>query len=212
MEEKNSSDKKNGKGGGLLMKLLANIAVMACVSVALVWVSTIWLDAWTAHGRYAVVPDVKGMPYDAAVRVLNEGGFDVELTDSVYDTKMRPGEVVDQSPNVNAKVKEGRLVYLTVNAFSPRMITLPNLVDTSLRQARSILEGLGVKNIKVVEVPSDFKNLVLAVKRDGVRLSTGARVSINSHIVLEVGAGAPEENLDSIAPVDSVVMEPVDLI
>lgn len=199
--------------GRLTVKILINIILMMAVGAFLVWLSTIWLDSWTHHGKYLVVPDVKGMSYERALDKLESEGFEVELSDSVYDNKVRPGYVVDQNPKVNTKVKDGRLVYLTVNAFSPRTVTLPGLTDTSLRQARSILEGLGIKNVEVVEVPSEFKNLVIAVKRNGVRLATGARVPMNAKIVLEVGAGLPElEELDSIPPTDSLAIEPLDLI
>ena len=62
-------------------------------------------------------------------------------------------------------------------------------------------------------MPSEFKNLVIAVKRGGVRLSTCARVPLNAQIVIEVGAGLPEfEEMDSIPVTDSVAIEPLDLI
>ncbi|MCM1483223.1 MAG: PASTA domain-containing protein [Muribaculaceae bacterium] len=207
-------DKNNGGSRGrLALKILLNLFLMLCVGVVLVWLSTLWLDSWTDHGHYATVPDVKGLPYEQALDSLESRGFEVELTDSVYNDKLRPGTVVEQNPKVGTKVKNGRLIYITVNAFSPRTVTLPNLVDTSLRQAKSILEGLGLKNISIVEVPSEFKNLVIAVKRGGVRLSTGARVPLNAQIVIEVGAGLPDiEEMDSIPPTDSVAMEPLDLI
>lgn len=206
-------DNEKGLKSRLVIKILINLTLMLGVAVLLVWLSTVWLDVWTDHGEYATVPSVKGMPYAEAVESLEKQGFEVELSDSVYNDKLRPGTVVDQNPKVDAKVKNGRLIYLTVNAFSPRTVTLPNLIDTSLRQAKSILEGLGLKNITVVEVPSEFKNLVIAVKRGGIRLSTGARVPLNAQIVIEVGAGLPEfEEMDSIPVTDSVAIEPLDLI
>lgn len=185
---------------------------MIAVGAILVWISTIWLDSWTDHGHYATVPNIKGMPYDAALDSLNKLGFEVELSDSVYDNKAKPGTVMDQSPKDGTKVKNGRLIYLTVNAFSTRSVTIPGLVDTSRRQAESILRGLGLTNLQVVEIPSEFKNLVISVKRDGKRLSAGARVPVNARIILEVGAGSDDALSDSIAPTDSVAIEHLDLI
>ncbi len=77
-------------------------------------------------------------------------------------------------------------------------MTLPVLTDVSLRQARSILEGLGVMNITVKEVPSEYRGLVLAVMHDGVRLMPGTRIPVTTHVTLEVGAGYSEAEADSI--------------
>lgn len=209
----NSENNKRPRKRGLAVKIMINVLMMMCIAVALVWLSTLWLDSWTDHGNFATVPEVKGMPYEHALQRLHNEGFEVELSDSVYNSSVKPGMVVDQNPKMGTKVKNGRLIYLTVNAFSTRSVSIPNLTDVSLRQAKSILNGLGIKDIVVEEVPSEFKNLVLAVKRDGRRLSTGARIPVNSRITLEVGAGLPDlENTDSIVPTDSIAMEHLDLL
>lgn len=73
------------------------------------------------------------------------------------------------------------------------------MTDISYRQAKSILDGLGIKNVRVDTVPSDFQDLVISVKRDGKRLMAGARVPVDVKLVLEIGAGAPEEILNEAA-------------
>ena len=111
--------------------------------------------------------------------------------------------MIDQNPKVGTIVKEGREIYLTINAFSPKMVSLPTLTDISLRQAKSILEGLEIKKVVEKRVPSDFKDLVLAVRYKGTRLSPGARVPVNATIELEVGEGKAEELIDTVGE-DSV--------
>ena len=73
------------------------------------------------------------------------------------------------------------------------------MTDISYRQAKSILDGLGIKNVRVDTVPSEFQDLVITVKRDGKRLMAGARVRGDVKLVLEIGAGAPEEILNEAA-------------
>ncbi|MCM1111437.1 MAG: PASTA domain-containing protein [Clostridium sp.] len=180
------------KPRGFWWKLFVNILAMAAVGVALVVAALFWLDSWTGHGEEAIVPDVKGKSFDTASALLRAGGFEVVLTDSVYDRTSRPGTVVEQSPKVNTKVKPGRTIYLTINALSPKTVTLPALTDISVRQSRSILEGLGITRIDEVSVPSEFKDLVLSAKCNGRVLQPGARVPVNSVIRLEVGDGLPE--------------------
>ena len=96
---------------------------MCGVGIVILWIATLWLDSWTHHGEYLVVPDVKGKSFQDAKNTLVNEGFTVELTDSIYDTSTRPGTVVEQNPKVGTKVKDGRLIYVTINAFSPKSVT-----------------------------------------------------------------------------------------
>lgn len=195
----------------LIGKIGLNLLIMLGVVLAVVWCATIWLDSWTEHGVYAVVPSVKGMSYDVAADRLKQDGFVVELSDSIYDNNVHRGAVVNQNPTPGSKVKRGRQIYLTVNAFSPRSVSIPQLKDTSLRQAESILRGLGFTHVDVVEVPSEYKNLVIAVKRNGKMLNAGARVPVDSRIVVEVGAGMPSLDEEGSGATDSLIIDRVDL-
>lgn len=200
-ESKHNNAKPAKKPMGFALKLALNLVLMGVVFALLVYAALCWLDAWTLHGQYKTVPDVKGRPFDSALQVLQLEGFVVELSDSIYDRNSSPGTVVEQNPKENNKVKPGRTVYLTINAFSPKNVTLPSLTDISVRQARSILEGLGITKIETISVPSEFKDLVIGARHDGVELQAGARVPVTSSITLEVGDGLPEIT-DSITASD----------
>lgn len=183
--------------------IIVNLLAMGVVGIAVIWLALGWLNIWTGHGKELVVPDVKGQTFENARLMLEEAGLSVELADSVYDDKAQRGAVVDQNPKVNTRVKPGRTIYLTINAFSPKTVSIPNLTDISSRQARSILEGLGIKDVVEEMVISEYKNLVLGARYNGKRLTAGARVPVNARIILEVGDGMPELP-DSVAPTDSV--------
>lgn len=185
-----------------MKKIFLHIGIMMVVAVVIGWLAMLWLDIWTRHDDTITVPSVKTLSFGEAATRLDREGLVAVLSDSVYDKSTRPGTVIDQNPKVGTVVKEGREIYLTINAFSPKMVSLPTLTDISLRQAKSILEGLEIKKVVEKRVPSDFKDLVLAVRYKGTRLSPGARVPVNATIELEVGEGKAEEFLDSIS-VDS---------
>ncbi|MDE5989010.1 MAG: PASTA domain-containing protein [Duncaniella sp.] len=185
-----------------MKKIFLHIGIMMVVAVVIGWLAMLWLDVWTRHDDTITVPSVKTLSFGEAATRLDREGLVAVLSDSVYDKSTRPGTVIDQNPKVGTVVKEGREIYLTINAFSPKMVSLPTLTDISLRQAKSILEGLEIKKVVEKRVPSDFKDLVLAVRYKGTRLSPGARVPVNATIELEVGEGKAEEFLDSIS-VDS---------
>lgn len=184
MENSNDTKKR-----GFAFKLILNLLAMVAIGAILVVIALFWLDSWTEHGKVAIVPDVKGNNYAEALSRLHSDGFDVELSDSVYNRHSRPGVVVEQNPKVGTKVKPGRTIYLTINAFTPKTVTIPSLTDISARQARSILEGLGIENIREVTVPSDFRDLVISVKRGESQLLPGARIPVTSTVTLEIGDG-----------------------
>ncbi|MDE5664442.1 MAG: PASTA domain-containing protein [Duncaniella sp.] len=179
-----------------MKRILLHIGLMFLVAVVIGWLAMMWLDVWTRHDDTIIVPTVKSLTYDDASRRLSEEGLVAVLSDSVYDKSTRPGTVIDQNPKVGTVVKEGREIYLTINAFSPKMVTVPTLTDISVRQAKSILEGLEIKNIVEKRIPSDFKDLVLGVYYKGHRLSPGARVPVNATVELEVGQGVNDTFVD----------------
>lgn len=211
-EHTTENDRK--KGFPTWIKVIFNLILMGCAGVVLIWLTTQWFDIWTRHGQEIEMPSVKGMSLYAAQENLEAEGFEVELADSIYDAKVKPGYVVEQNPKVGSRVKKGCTVYLSINAFAPRQVLLPGLTDISFRQAKSVLDGLGITNVRVDTVPSDYQGLVLAVKRDGRRLMPGARIPINASIVLEVGAGMPEEilNSDSLPDDQPVMVENLNLL
>ena len=195
-----------------MKKILMHIGLMVLVGLAVAWMAMLWLDKWTRHGDTIVVPSVKTYSFERATQALKEDGLLAILSDSVYDNRTAPGTVIEQNPKAGTVVKEGREIYLTINAFSPKMVTLPSLTDISVRQAKSILEGLEIKKVIEKRVPSDFKDLVLAVRYNGNRLSPGARVPVSATIELEVGEGLPDVlETDSIPAEESVPTEQLDL-
>ena len=194
-----------------MKKIFIHIGLMIVVALIIGWLAMIWLGIWTRHGQTISVPAVRSLAYDRAVEMLDAEGLKGIVADSVYDNRTQPGTVIEQNPKAGTIVKEGREVFLTINAFSPKMVTLPSLTDISLRQARSILEGLEIHNVTERRVPSDFKDLVLAVRYKGIRLLPEARVPVNATIELEVGEGMPELVPDSISDSIEEQSEQLDL-
>lgn len=181
--------------------IVLNLLLMLVVAAALGWLVMSWLGYWTNHGKTAVVPAVRGLPYEAALASIQEAGMVCEVSDSVYDSKAKPGTVMEQNPKAANIVKPGRTIYLTVNAFYPRKVSVPQLTDISLRQARSILEGLGITDIVEKKVISEYRDLVLGAECNGVPLTAGMRVPVTARVVLFVGDGLFEEE-DTTAGAD----------
>lgn len=173
--------------------------VFICIAGWIILVAAMFfLDSWTHHGEVEIVPMVKGLELSVAEKTLRDKGMVYELTDSVYDRSYPPGTVVEQSPRANSKVKPGRTVYLTIVAFSPKLVTIPPFMNVSMREGKAMFEGLGFSGVRVVEVESEYKDLVLGAKCNGVPIRAGQRLPQSSVITLEVGRGYAAPEADSL--------------
>lgn len=178
--------------------IIFNLIIIVVVAVIGIWIAYLSLAIFTKHYEYNVVPDVEKMKYSDAITLLHNQGFKVEISDSLYRDDIKPGYVVEQNPEATAKVKPGRVVYLIINAVSPKQVFVTDLKGISLRQGKSILESLGFKNISVKYNEGKNKDLIQRVLVNGKPLLGNEKVKINSNILLEVSNGKLDEIIDSL--------------
>ena len=178
-----------GKNHPVLVNVLGAIIVFVAV-----WYSLyLLIDVFTLHGQEAKVPSVRNISLENAIHKIEEAGFEWEISDSLFDERVKPGMVLEQEPKGNAMAKTTRIVYLTINAYNPKTVNLPILSDISGRDAKNRLESMGFKYVNVDTVPSADEGLVLAIKVNGHPVTPGSKVSIKDQISIEVGDGQVPE-------------------
>src|SRR4030095_14090198 len=123
------------------MNLLAGLVLM----ILLLFLLSIFLGPLTRHGKNKTVPNVVGKSFTEAEKILNKGGFDVEVQDSIYIDTTAKGTVLRQVPDGDATVKISRTVYLTINRQVPPVVEMPNLKDFSFRNAELQLRNMGLR-------------------------------------------------------------------
>lgn len=182
--------------------IIANLLLIIVCGCVLIWLALLFLDSWTNHGETSTVPQVKGMSYSQASLVLGEADLKAEISDSIYDRYAAPGTVIESWPRAGAVVKRGRQVYVTITAFSPKMITISMpVIGVSSRQAISYLEALGITSIRLISVPSQYPDLVENAYTSEKTLNVGTSLPITSSVTLEVGT----------APVDTFPTDQLDI-
>lgn len=160
------------------------------------------LDSYTHHGEALSVPDFTGMTLEEVESLCNEKLIRFSLIDSVYTDSVagsfaKPGTVVDQSPGPGFKVKENRTIFITIKAFFPERVSMPQVVGVSLRQATATLETYGLRIGTLTYVPDLATNYVLQQMYKGDTIATGTRIKKWSTIDLVVGRST---NVKSIVP------------
>lgn len=177
--------------------IISNLIIMFFVAIILVWCAMIFLNVWTNHGSTSTVPQVRNLSYTTAAQLLHDCDLKIEIADSVYERNAAPGTVIESWPKAGAVVKRGRQVYVTITAFSPKMVHLTMPVSgVSSRQAISYLRGIGITGIRIVTVPSQYADLVESATVDGKPLHVDSEIPITATVTLEVGA-VPEPVLDA---------------
>ncbi|WP_423129271.1 PASTA domain-containing protein [Gaoshiqia sp. Z1-71] len=166
---------------------LTNLLIMLGVTVVLLLVTMFAIRVYTEHGESLAVPNFTGMNMDQAEIILREKNLTWEIVDSLYTSEAEPGSVIDQFPLSGFLVKEGRTIFLTICARDPEQVNMPKLTDISLRQALNIMHNNGLNVGEVKYVPSEYPNLVLTQKMNGLEISAGTPVNRGSMIDLVVG-------------------------
>ncbi len=187
-----------------------NLLLAAVVACGLIYGVLRWLDVYTKHNEAVVVPDVKGLRMDEAAALFDQSHLRYNVIDSVFSKDVKPGAIVELVPEVGSKVKEGRIVFVTVNAMTSQMATIPEVEDLSFRQAYALLKARGFEKIDIEYVAGKYKDLAIGVEMRGKVLAKGTHVPLTAPLVLKVSSGTDEIPQDSLLqnqPVESLDSE-----
>lgn len=179
-----------------------NIILILIVASGLVAITLFSLNKYTRHNETIEVPDLKGLQIQDAASIISSSNLRYEVVDSVYNQEGVPGAIVEQIPLGKSHVKEGRTIYLTIQAKTEQLVSIPDLEDASLRQAESLLKSLGFNRINIEKVPSQYQDLVFGVVYKGITVKPGQKIPKNSILTLRVGDGgvsADSTDIDSTA-------------
>lgn len=167
---------------------LFNLVVVAALCIALYMLFFASLSFITGHGNEVKVPQVQGKTVKAAIALLESQGFEVEV-DSAYDPKQKPFIILIQSPEYNATVKEGRLIFLTVNKAEPPLTPMPNLLNMSFRSAEMLLKSNKLILGDTTFRPDIAKGAILEQLYKGQPIRPGQMLPQGSRIDLVIGDG-----------------------
>lgn len=176
--------------------VLANISSIILLFIVLSYFSLLFLKVYTHHGQSLVVPDFKGLSHKEVVSQAKKKNLRYQVIDSAYIFNAIPGSVIEQYPSPGDKVKQKRIIYLTIASFTPEFAPIPKVIDVSLREAQSRLENSGFKIGQVIYRPSEFKNLVLEQRFENKTLPVGKMLPKGTSVDLIVGKGLSSEFTD----------------
>ncbi len=160
------------------------------------FIITFWLSSYTSHGQTIKVPNFTGVKLSDLDKFIADKKVRYLVIDSIYDVKSPKGTVIKQEPTPNDEVKENRMIYLYVNSIAPPSVTMPKLVDRSLRQAQAMLTTYGLKlGLPIKFIPDQCANCVLDQLSKGKKIMPGEVIPKGTVINLVVGKGLSDEEV-----------------
>ena len=167
-----------------------NIVLMGAVLVGVPLGAFYALDQFTLHGEQIEVPQVVGCSAYDATEQLEAASLRVEIADSMYSAKAKPGAVIEQTPRGGSQVKSGRIIYLTINMKGEPMVKFPDIVrNSSLREAEAQLKVLGFSLTPPKRVEGQPRDFVVGVRQGTRELYAGQMVSRDRALTILAGAG-----------------------
>ncbi|MDY0141981.1 MAG: PASTA domain-containing protein [Bacteroidales bacterium] len=172
-----------------LFNFLGAIAFIFIVIVVL----NIYLKFYTQHGKSVTVPTLIGMQTEDAIALLKNESFDYVIIDTIFDDNVDKGAIAEQTPEPEALVKKGRKLYLIVNSKNDEMISMPQFVGYSIRQANSLAESYGLLVGNLRYVPDIAANVVIRQLHDGDEIIAGTKIKKGSKIDMILGLGLSDK-------------------
>lgn len=168
---------------------LKNLGLAISIIVGVILILLLWMNLYTRHGQARPVPDFYGLTMEETILLAKKSKLKYMIADSVYTTIVPRGCIAEQSPKPGFKVKKWRNIVLTINAFNPEMVAVPNLMDLPIRQALLQIESSGLKMGESRFRPDLSQNIVLDQLYNGKRIIAGDSLQKGSVIDLVLGKG-----------------------
>jgi beta-lactam-binding protein with PASTA domain len=130
------------------------------------------------------------MSFEQVKSILSDKNLEWKIMDSVFDMSKPPMSIIDQNPKSKSNVKQGRTIYITINATTAPTTEIPDLIGrSSLKYATMQLQSYGLKLGEPVYKPDPHLNAVIGMMIDGKMVSKKMRVPKGTVVTLLLGDG-----------------------
>lgn len=130
------------------------------------------------------VPKVVGLSKEEAKLILISKGLNPIEVGTRYDDKIPENHILFQRPHPNSLVKKNRRIYIYISG-GEKQILMPRLVGRTTREARIILEKIGLHISKIEEVESDEPAGTIIAQQ----FSEGTKLYKDDYVYLKASIG-----------------------
>lgn len=165
------------------------------VSIILVLGILQWLKSSTNHNEFVEVPDLAKLSVTQMRKVIEDADLRYEVLDSAnYNPDYPRFSVIEQNPPAGNKVKQNRKIYVTVNPSGYKKVSVPNIIQVTLRNATAKLRAVGLDVQRVTYIDEFGKDMVYRIKYKGKYIEEGFKLPKTSKIELVCGNGKESQS------------------
>ncbi|MEZ4799071.1 MAG: PASTA domain-containing protein [Flavobacteriales bacterium] len=151
-----------------------------------------YLSWYTDHGEQVSVPDLTGMTAEEAEDLLGQNNLSILVVDSIYTKNAKGGTILDQTPIADAKVKDGRQVFVTVYRKLPPQETI-NIQEGDFGQVAIIkLKNKGIDFDIKYSPNNSLIGSVVSITHKGKKVKSGQTIARGEKVVLTIGTAVDE--------------------
>ncbi|MCB0410499.1 MAG: PASTA domain-containing protein [Flavobacteriales bacterium] len=172
-----------------------NLLLIISVTILIIWGIFKYLNSYTLNGETISVPQLEGLTIAEVEKTLKEKNLRYQILDSIYIEKGEKGVVLEQQPLADELVKQNRTIYITTSKIIAPKISMPDVIDMSLRLASAKIESYGLRVGKLSYFPSECVNCVLETKIKGKKIDINQAIAKGSVIDLILGSGTSAEKV-----------------
>ncbi len=176
--------------------IFVNLIAFILVLLLLYFGTTMFLKSYTRYGESITVADFRGMTINQLDDYIKNKPLKYKIIDSSFVNNKLPGAILEQSPEPGEKVKRDRRIYLTINAKVPPKTEVPDLKDSSLKNAKIQLENHGLVLGETTFQPCLGKNTVLDMKINGKSIDLGSKIFKGTEVDLVLCDGIGNKPID----------------
>ena len=116
--------------------------LLGSISVLVLFYSLLFsIDIYTMHGKEFVLQDYRSFTINSVKEDIEGYGLDFLIVDSVFTDSVPPGTIFHQQPLSGTYVKEGRMIYFTMNRSTKQLFKIPDVYNKSAREAANQLRS-----------------------------------------------------------------------
>jgi beta-lactam-binding protein with PASTA domain len=151
---------------------IGRMVLLAFILASAAFLSAITAMRFAIQGREVVMPAIVGKTEQEARSTLQGRGLFLKVEDRIFSMQ-GVATVVRQSPPSGVHVKSGQFAHVVLS-MGPQKVTIPAIVDKSLRAARIeiLRDGLQIGEISSFRLPGTPEDVVL--QQDPLPGSTAA--------------------------------------
>jgi serine/threonine-protein kinase len=169
-------------------KIIGIPLALLILLIVLVVVVDSYVMPWYVNAEEYVVPKVVGLELEDAKYNLKQKKLKPIESNEKFNENFPKGFVIHQVPGQGSIVKEGRRVYLVVSSGDP-LVTMPNLVGKTMRDAKITIERLDIQIDTTEEVESEMPaNTVVEQEYDaGTKIPKGTAIDLRVSVGPKIG-------------------------